>query len=33
MPLTTGEEAAQENITVALLAGSERGAFRNQQDT
>ena len=34
--LTTGEEVAQENITVAPLASprlTERGAFRKHQDT
>jgi hypothetical protein len=32
--LTTGEEVAQVNITVALLASPERGArSENQQDT
>lgn len=31
--LTTGEEVAQENITVALLASPERGAFRKQENT
>jgi hypothetical protein len=31
--LTTGEEVAQENITVALLASPERSAFRKQQNT
>jgi hypothetical protein len=31
--LTTGEEVAQENITVALLASPECGAFQKQQNT